>query len=297
MSKIIYAMMIAVSAMIFSFSSVAANPVAPGGITEFSVDPDFIEIHLQYWSSREFQKPFIVDGKIVTVDPNYDPFLGGEYVVYDSTNTSGFDLKPEGGFIKIPGVGDTLRYGPGQLCPSPPPGESVTTNGEYPYKLYPYLWNIDPTPTPRALNDAPDPRYGSGTVFINEVFPGDESNSAFIELYNNADSGVNIGGFSLINCLRYKIPAETMIPGHGFFVLNKKDFPEGFALSVSGGTIFLQNSNFELIDQMGWPGGLETGISLNRIPDGFASVFQGYTYANSIDFREGNASPGQPNTG
>ncbi len=294
-----------IRAMLFVFWTMAlaptgtsANPVMPGGITEFSVDPDWIEVNTNPWPFG-VNRPIIIDGKEVAID--WDAVAAnenfGRQVVFDSTNTSGFDLKPEGGYIYISVLSDTLFYGPGQMCPSPLPGESISLNGEWQYRGSRYPWNFDPTPTPREPNDAPDPKYGSGTVFINEVFPGSEGQPAFIELYNRGDSPADIGGYSLITLARYRVPGGTVIPARGFFTLSAPEFPVGFALSPEGGTVYIQNDRYELVDQMGWPGGMEAGISVNRVPDGLATEFRGYDYATSLDFREGNASPDATNSG
>jgi parallel beta-helix repeat protein len=294
MRKILRAVMIAILAMVFNLSAISANPVSPEGITEFSVDPDWIEVDNSHWS---LESTFIVDGKEVII--NWEKVLNnsGVRAVFDSTNTSGFDLKPEGGSIFFPAIHDTLFYGSSQMYPSPLPGESIAFYDEWHYSHYLVPWNFDPTPTPKALNDAPATKFGNGTVFLNEVFPGVNGVPAFVELYNRGDTIVDIGGYFLISGARFKIPTGTMIQAHGFFLLNEKDFPKRFSISSFGGTIYLQNNNYELIDQMGWPAGLDAGISLNRIPDGFATVFQGYDYSTSIDFREGQVTPGNVNTG
>ena len=81
-------MMIAVFSVLFFSENVASNPVSPGGITEFSVDPDWIEVHLIHWSAFNFKKPIIVDGKEVMITVEYNPGKLGGYAVFDSTNTT-----------------------------------------------------------------------------------------------------------------------------------------------------------------------------------------------------------------
>ncbi len=125
MRRGIIAVLTAMTGMIFNFSPVNANPVAPGGITEFSVDPDWIEVDMHYWELGK-KEPVIIDGKEVNIiwDKVY-PDLKNDRIIIDNSNTSGFDLKPEGGSIYFPAIRNTLYYGSGQMYPTPLPGESV----------------------------------------------------------------------------------------------------------------------------------------------------------------------------
>ncbi len=141
--------------MTFHPSMPAANPVSPGNITEYSVDPDWIEVDSSYW--YRFSNPFLVDGNEVKIFWDKVQFVNGTYVVFDSTNTSGFDLKPEGGTISFPILGYPLEYGPGKKYPTPPAGESVVLFEEWDSVMRRYTHTIDPTPTRGTRNDAPVP--------------------------------------------------------------------------------------------------------------------------------------------
>ncbi|MBN1290369.1 MAG: lamin tail domain-containing protein [Candidatus Latescibacteria bacterium] len=273
--------------------SLFANPLPePIIISEFSTNPDWIEVYI-YPGELKYHN-LNVNGEGISILINSEPAIDKRfYFILDSSNTSGFDLPEEGGFFFFDS-GDSLKYGILGVIPAPPAGESAATCKPY---YYPDLlsWNIDPTPTPNAENDIIGYSYGKSPVFINEIYTDPSDKKAFVELFNISETSVDISGWSIISDCRYTVPPGTSISGKGFYVLTEPQFPLQFDMTQSSETVYLQNADYALVDQVGWSKEMQTEISMNRYPDGFAYIFDGYDTVSSVDFRIGDVSQGLPN--
>ena len=273
--------------------SAFANPVPePIIISEFSTNPDWIEVYV--YPGELSYNTLNVNGKEVSISIGEEPkIIGRYYCILDNMNTSGFDLPEDGGFFVFQ-YSDSLKYGTSGIIPAPPEGESAATCKPY---YHPVLssWNIDPSPTPNEENDVIGYSYGESPVLINEIYSGPDGSGTFIELFNTSRTDVDISGWSVIVDSRYTIPHGTSIAAGGFYVLSDSQFPAQFNMAQSGETVYLQNADLELVDQTGWSEEMQAGKSMNRYPDGFAYIFDGYDTETSGDYRFGESTPGLPN--
>lgn len=98
-----------------------------------------------------------------------------------------------------------------------------------------------------------------GSLYISEVLANNVSaynvSGLFpdvIELKNSGASAVNLGGMTISDDpalpARYTIPANTMIPAGGYFVLTSNII--GFGLDSDGDTVYLYNSGGTLLDSI-----------------------------------------------
>ncbi len=123
-------------------------------------------------------------------------------------------------------------------------------------------------------------------VSINEVFAnGDAATySDWVELYNDSEIAVNIGGYSIYDegiksgAKSKRVIAEGItIPAKSFLVLNTDiDANETvlFGLSTTSETVYLENKQGVVVSQISWDAtilgetDLKSGKSYGRKPDG-----------------------------
>ncbi len=118
----------------------------------------------------------------------------------------------------------------------------------------------------------PPPASGSG-ITINEVLaanasinldPDFKQFSDWIELYNNEDHAIDIGGYYLSNDLenskKWKIPSNTKIYAHQYLLIwsdeknnNSTDLHTNFKLSQKGESLTLANTSGTIIDYIEFP--------------------------------------------
>jgi hypothetical protein len=119
-----------------------------------------------------------------------------------------------------------------------------------------------------------------GKVVMNEIFSrGVAGNLDWIELYNSGGTSVDISGYLIYDVggqggtkPKKPIPAGTTLASHGFYVVtvdtNTAGSTDGFGLSSSGETVWLENNTGTVIDAVAFPAmPLET-TSYGRYPDG-----------------------------
>jgi hypothetical protein len=110
-------------------------------------------------------------------------------------------------------------------------------------------------------------------VYINEVY---SNGPDWIELYNSTDETKIITDYTIYDDAtnKYKLPTAS-IPPKGFLVLMCDDTGTGlntnFKLSSNGETIYLENSQSQLIDKVEFPE-MGEGQSYGRYPDGSATL-------------------------
>ncbi len=138
------------------------------------------------------------------------------------------------------------------------------------------------------------------SIFINEFMasntatitdPEYQEYGDWIELYNAADSSVNLKGYSITDLLsqprKYVFPADIIIPPKGYKIIWADDKTTAnhanFKLSASGESIGLFSPEGQVIDTLVF-GSQQTDISYGRFPDG-ASTW----------YKLSPSSPGAPN--
>lgn len=112
-------------------------------------------------------------------------------------------------------------------------------------------------------------------VVINELLANtDPSNLDFVELYNHSTQAVDISRCILTDdpdTNKFVIASDTVLPPRGFIVFNEAQL--GFALKVSGDTVYLINSNWSRVLDVVRFDGQAHETSLGRFPDGAADFY------------------------
>jgi hypothetical protein len=118
-------------------------------------------------------------------------------------------------------------------------------------------------------------------IYINEILS--TGSPDWVELYNPNNYDVDLSNWhtwdpSTVGS-HYILPAQTIIPAHGFLVLLCDDGNNGlhtnYKLSSGGETVWLGNSTGAVVDSVIFPA-LTSGTSYGRMPDG-SPVFEVFT--------------------
>lgn len=135
-------------------------------------------------------------------------------------------------------------------------------------------WQIVSPPTKNALNYTPI--IPDTFVVINELYSrGISVNLDWIEIYNFTSNPVDLTGYKIYDNGGFsgskpkkEFPNGTIIPPLGFYVITVDDgTASGFGLSSGGETVWLEDSNGSVIDNITFPALLETE-TYGRWPDG-----------------------------
>jgi hypothetical protein len=116
----------------------------------------------------------------------------------------------------------------------------------------------------------------------------------WLELYNNNASPVDISGFYITdnpaNVNKWRFPAGTVLPAHGYLILWADEEPlEGayhtnFKLSATGEDLIFSDSALNTIDQLLFPA-QTVDVAYARVPNGTGSfVFQQPTFGSHNEF-------------
>jgi beta-lactamase superfamily II metal-dependent hydrolase len=108
----------------------------------------------------------------------------------------------------------------------------------------------------------------TGQVVINEVLPSPFNNGTeWMELYNTASNPVNIGSCYIDDIAGgsppYQIPSSTLIPGHGFWTLDRTSYFNNAGDEVR----FLKEDVSTVLDSFTY-GSTVSDVSWYRFPDG-----------------------------
>jgi predicted extracellular nuclease len=131
-------------------------------------------------------------------------------------------------------------------------------------------WQIANPPTKGMPNSALP-------VVMNEIFSrGVAPDLDWIELYNPNNIAVNVGGYKIYDAggqtgvkVKKEIPAGTVIPANGFFVITVDTTDaSGFGLSSAGETAWLENATGNIIDNVAFPAMPVATTSYGRNPNG-----------------------------
>ncbi|HBC46367.1 MAG TPA: hypothetical protein DCZ43_04915, partial [candidate division Zixibacteria bacterium] len=208
----------------------------------------------------------------------------------DSTNTSGFTLDTEADSIMVD-------------LPGAAPAKWGTLNHDTPpikgYGIY--KAGYSPTGIPGMggwyllLFDFAVAKMGFTQIIINEINAHNnwQNGCNFIELCNKDQVNHDISNWMIVCDTIYRIPTGTIIPSHGYFVLDESNFPALFDLDFGSDNIYLINADSQLVDEVGWSSDHGLNISFIRYPDGDADStynmidFIGYNDNTSTSFENG----------
>ncbi len=283
------------------FQAVESQPLV---INEFVVTPtsaEAIEIYNPNDSDVDLGTYFLTVENVSFVDtiPINSGVVApanGYVVVSDDNLGADLRLPNEGAIISLYNGDGELQdmVGYGTMGPAPAPiyqwsAARVASTGNNAVDF-----NMDPTPTMGAPNDAPSTDLGNTTVYLNEVAPGSGAKDKFFELYNAGDDAVDISGWIVVVDDDYYVPDGTVLGPGEVFVVHQDQFPRYFDMDSNRDNIYLFNSNGERVDQMGWNEDPDT-LSYSVIPDGNRTVFDGYDNETSPDFVAATPTPGALN--
>jgi predicted extracellular nuclease len=140
-------------------------------------------------------------------------------------------------------------------------------------------WNLDPTPTQAAANDAPGVSLGS-SLAINELDtePAVAGAPDQVELYNPTAAAVDLTGWSLSNGHTLMTLTGGSVPAGGFAVLTEGSggFTDDFG---PADVAYLFDPTGVRVDQLGWTPEVEDNC-FARVPNG-AIPHNGYNWATS----------------
>jgi len=128
---------------------------------------------------------------------------------------------------------------------------------------------------------------GAPSIVINEIFSrGADPELDWVEVYNNSDVAVNIGGYKIYDSggqsgskVKMEFPAGTILTAHGFYAIVVDDattaYPAGsnFGLSSGGEEVWLESSSGFVIDDVSFPAMTDATYSYGRKPDGSTNWF------------------------
>jgi hypothetical protein len=122
-----------------------------------------------------------------------------------------------------------------------------------------------------------------GEVMMNDVYSrGVPGNLDWVEIYNPSSLPINIGGYNIYDVggqggtkPKKTIPAGTIVPAHGFFVVvtdsnTSASILDGFGLSSAGEQVWLENATGTVIDAVTFPA-MDVTQTYGRYPDGDAA--------------------------
>jgi hypothetical protein len=211
-----------------------------------------------------------------------------EMVIFDSSNTTGFVINPEGDMIEIPSRYTGVNFGNYGAAPPPIKGHSIRFAWGYPWEE----WTFDFTHT----------RWSQTSIVLNEINANGtwDSECNFIELYNQSANPLDIGGWMVVCDTICIIPPNTVIEGNGFYVIDECDFPDTYDMDFDADNIYLVRGDSSIVDQVGWSSDHGANVSFMRYPDGEidTTIWPGYTGYNdqtSCTFENGFPSRGAPN--
>ncbi len=276
-------------------------------ISEFIVTPtasEQIEIYNDGASDIDLSGYYIVisgSGWSDTAQFLADTITAGEYKSYymnDFDPDTLLGLPNGGATIAIYDASMTLldEVAYGTMGPAPAPIYNFSTARVSSTGDNAIDFNMDDSPTMGTANDASATALGTGSVFINELYPDtlDTLTTQFIELYNNSASAVDISGWVIVCNDDYYISSGTTLNAGAYFVLYQSDFPPYFYFDQTYDNVYLYNSNFERIDQVGYDE-VPSDSSFSVIPNGTRTVFDGYDNATCTDFENAAPTPGASN--
>jgi hypothetical protein len=120
---------------------------------------------------------------------------------------------------------------------------------------------------------------GTSSVMMNEIYSRGVTGALdWIEIYNAGGTSVDITGYKIYDIggqggtkAKKPFPSGTILSAHGFYVIvtdtNSTGLTDGFGLSSTGETVWLENATGIIIDSIVFPA-LGVDTSYARKPDG-----------------------------
>jgi hypothetical protein len=180
---------------------------------------------------------------------------------------------------------DEVRYGYYGSAPDPLNSASVSTARHFAGAGYADEWALDLTATFNAPNDGG--RVASAPALIlNEVlYDTADPTDHFIELYYTGTTSLNTTGYRIVGNSVWTIPASagvTLDPANPYALVFNLDNPFLFSLLAPGGdNLYLYDSGWNLLDEVGWSSTHAPETSVCRVPDGYGT-YQGYDDTYSV---------------
>ena len=267
--------------------AVQANPLPECRVEYVNAYPPEIGV-MFYFDSLDLSGETITTMGGTAIIGEYDPPDPFEMVIFDSSNTTGFVINPEGDVIEIPSQYTGVNFGNYGSSPPPIMGHNIRYTYGFPWED----WTFDFTYTDR----------GQTSILLNEINAhgtwGSESN--FIELYNQNAGPVDISGWMVICDAICVIPPNTIIDAHGFYSVDQSDFPGMFDMNSDADNIYLVRADSHFVDQVGWSSDHGDNVSFMRYPDGdidttFWPAYYGYNDNTSCTFENGFPTRGASN--
>ncbi len=266
------------------------NEVFSRGTTE---DPDWIEIYNPSDEQIDISSYKIYDSGGQSGSKPKKEFAAGTVVpakgffviVVDDGSADGFGLS--GGGEKV-----WFENSTGSVIDSV---EFAATEATQSYGRFPdgsENWQVLNTITKGTTNSNTMPIV----VLMNELYSrGTTEDPDWIELYNNSMTPADISGYKIYDSggnagtkPKKEIPAGTMIPANGFYVIVVDDTEaSGFGLSSGGEKVWFENASGTVIDSVEFAA-MELTQSYGRLPDGSAdwqllnSITRGAPNSNNV---------------
>jgi hypothetical protein len=291
-------LMVGLALIFLGYVPCLGNPLPPIEVERISAYPPQIGL-LCYAPQYDISGRLIVIGSDTTVIDSgvivYNNWGTNNPFILDSSNTSGFVINPEGDeitvYLESPDWGDYISFGQKGISSAP-------IQGHYLIKQITHLDIIQNIFTFDFVKAYP----GWTKVVINEVNAGGtwDRCSNFIELYNRANYPISLASWHLICDTIYNFPADAVIPGHGYYVVDECDFPSKFHMYLGGDNLYLIAGD-SLVDQVGWSSNHGANVSFVRYPDGdidtswYRYDFFGYNDSTSSSFENGFPTRGAAN--
>jgi len=217
----------------------------------------------------------------------------GGYLVLTADNMLSLQISNDGTVLSLVTgtvTVDSVGYGDDGGCPKPLYAFSVgrspngTDTGDDAADF-----NMAITPTLGTTNTHPTANLGGSPIRINEIMPNDTSGEErveFIELYNDSDTPVDIGGYMLHVDDDYYFASGVTVTARSFYTVSGvtiNDTAPYLNLDPDEDNLYLYDNTGVRIDQIGWDARddvLVKGESFQRNPDG-VGPYDGYNWTTS----------------
>ena len=285
------------------FRFVGANPIPLAEI--YSVRSFPPEIGVLFHESFDISNDTIYTSDGIAIIDSGVVSSYEEVLYFDSSNTSGFIINCESGYVIADFEVEEVGGSWGNLYYTPPP-----IRGHYIVSTY-YAPNHNHDFGNNILSfDFSFLDYGITDVLINEINAHGTwaDGSGFIELYNLSDNAVSLAGWQVVCDTIYDLPSDAVLPAYGFYVIDEDDFPDNFDMDFDTDNIYLINpipawiyDGARLVDQVGWSSDHGENVSFMRYPEGDVDTtnwmrdFKGYNESTSYTFEDGFPTRGAPN--
>jgi len=294
-----------------AFKLCYANPFSMAMISRISAYPPEIELYVPYLYGGDSVdvSGYMIYTSSGTAVINQGTVMYDEWITFDSSNTSGFVINAEADSVYLdiqidnePPLYESVKFGNWERQSPPIKGHSTSVYAYFPdhpqYPEWPWFF---------LSFDFATPDLSWTDIIINEINAHGtwQNESGFIELYNKSNDSRSLDGWQIVCDTIYSLPADAIIPSHGFYVIDGNDFPGSFDMDYALDNIYLispdslwRNPGPRLVDQVGWSSDHGENVSFMRYPDGDAfesTHFYGFDDTSSTTFENGFPTRGAAN--